>query len=208
MNWARLRARDLSAAALSSESVDYDWSEGWGENWEIVDPAREMTRSEICAQLRDWGVEFDATEQNNDELRELLYDSGEWNDEFAPIVSCYYPLPDFTGSGEKLQAALRREHNNCAVVSVEMLDGDWEYVLALTGCGMNLSWDIAEAYIIAGYLPPAWLRMPRMADVKLGPRQKAVFRAIRRGAAIRRNWIESDLRDVRTTEEYLKRNAQ
>ncbi|MFA5186593.1 MAG: hypothetical protein WC551_08975 [Patescibacteria group bacterium] len=74
----------------------------------------------------------------------------------GPMMNYFYPVP-FLGSCEDAAKALGQ---TCVCV-VELSDGTRG--LALTGGGMDLSWEIARAHVSLGFLPPAWLRLPRMA---------------------------------------------
>lgn len=48
-------------------------------------------------------------------------------------------------------------------------EDDESYALALTGGGMDLSWEIAEAFMRLGYLPPlAYCDLPNMAGMDTG----------------------------------------
>jgi len=70
-------------------------------------------------------------------------------DTAAPMMNYAYPLETSTLSDEKVLEVV--ENTNCTVVF--NLDEE-EYYLALTGCGMDLSQDIALAYILTiGYVP-------------------------------------------------------
>ncbi|MDH5523044.1 MAG: hypothetical protein OEY01_03440 [Desulfobulbaceae bacterium] len=49
--------------------------------------------------------------------------------------------------------------------------------MALAAGGMDLSWDICEAYISLGYYPPAhYCDLPRMAGRGLSPKDKATIK--------------------------------
>lgn len=85
----------------------------------------------------------------------------------GPMMSYYYPLPDgFRNWGEHpfprdeyAAADALRDVPLCVV----RIDGDG-YGLALTGGGMDLSWEIAEAFALLGYLPPVhFADLPGMA---------------------------------------------
>ena len=78
-----------------------------------------------------------------------------WSEELdAPVMHYYYPLPNFVDgplSPANGQAALW-----AAPVNVTMIWDSVEdvWALALTGGGMDYSWDICHAYILMGYAPP------------------------------------------------------
>lgn len=50
--------------------------------------------------------------------------------------------------------------------------------LALTGGGMDLSWEIAEAHLRLGYRPPQWLRLPEMGGRGRSEADQAIVRAV------------------------------
>lgn len=67
-------------------------------------------------------------------------------------MSFYYPLPEWEryGSDANETAKLLKNLPLCLVHFVE----DDTYGLALTGGGMDLSWEICEAFMVLGCLPP------------------------------------------------------
>lgn len=83
----------------------------------------------------------------------------------GPMMNYYYPLPDHADI-DPAAAALKLAHLPLCVVSFQQdgygwsdaaVDGDLPaYALALTGGGMDLSWQIAEAHMRLGYMPPAF----------------------------------------------------
>lgn len=103
-----------------------DWAD---EKWEFVGRNLEMSKK------GEWD------DDNQDGLNE---------DDFYPVMLYAYPLSDCPSD---TQIRLIHKKTNCTVVK----DTDTEeYYLALCGGGMDLSQDIALAYIIAtGYIPIA-----------------------------------------------------
>ena len=54
------------------------------------------------------------------------------------------------------------------LVNTTIVEIDGSYYLALTGCGMDMTWEIVESYINLGYYPPAhFCRLPCMAGKNL-----------------------------------------
>lgn len=94
-----------------------------------------------------WDVPMELTEEEMD------------NEEWLPMMNYMYPLPD----DFEIPDDWRDKMNNTTIVQVR--DGYYEkYYLALTGGGMDLSWEICQTYINLGYYPPAhFCRLPRMA---------------------------------------------
>ena len=71
--------------------------------------------------------------------------SDNWH-QFEPMMSYYYKLPYLKLSAQQAQTILTK-----AVLPLVVVDLDDEIVLALSDGGMDLSWEICEAYIRLGY---------------------------------------------------------
>jgi hypothetical protein len=101
---------------------------------------------------------------DEDEFNELLEVAPyQWGSE-GPMMNYWYPVNESLshyGYGfDPKEAAAKLKDLPLCVVEV-----DGEYGLALTGGGMDLSWEICEAYIALNMLPPAhFADLPRMAD--------------------------------------------
>lgn len=108
----------------------------------------------------------------------------------GPMMSYWYALyrvPDPVSLARDLAGL------PLCVVNVEGTDG-----LALTGGGMDLTWEIAEAFMIAGYLPPAdHLDLPRMAGRGESEADRRVMAAVHVAALTK---TLQALRDVLTVE--------
>lgn len=95
------------------------------------------------------------------------FDDGAFDyDPEGPMMGYYYPL-DTHGGGMYDEDELRRmaialiDLPLCLVEVEESFDTT--LALALTGGGMDLSWEIAEGFMRLGYLPPAWITdLPRI----------------------------------------------
>jgi hypothetical protein len=206
MNWSKIRVRDLSTRAIDETSRDIDWSEGWGTTWEEVNPTSEMSVAQLRGKLKDIGADF-GPDDDAATLRETLEYNGS-PDDYIPIVNAYYPLPGFRGDPERTQLALEGAYLSVALVKLYDGDGGEDYALALTGCGMDLSWDIAAAHIVCGYLPPAWLRLPSMSGDKFDAKHRTIIAALRRTAQIRIRRSRYDLQDLRSVARNLKERGK
>jgi hypothetical protein len=71
---------ELSCAAVATTPVDFDWSEGYGERWELVFPdLSEWTLQQCRAWLDDVGYDHpdpDPWKMDRDALRAFVADSG------------------------------------------------------------------------------------------------------------------------------------
>jgi len=146
--------RDLYVETASYKPVDFDFSQGYGETWEIA---------------------LDLTEEEQD------------NEEYFPMMNYMYPLPkEFEHDMERLFGQLWRSHikkvlDNTTIVYFAKSE---EYFLALTGGGMDFSWEICSSYIGLGYLPPLhFCDLPRMASKDMKDRRnRRIVKACLRSA--------------------------
>lgn len=110
-----------------------------------------------------------------------------------PMMNYWWPLPDGT-FGESHASLLAESPFSCCIVYNSDTE---EYGIALTGGGMDLSWDIAGAYVLLGFTPPASLRLPSFAGLRLDTRHRIILSAMERSYRVLSNWMASNLRDLR-----------
>ena len=119
----------------------------------------------------------------------------------GPGMNYFCPL---VGNPDPFDAATKIAHLPLCIVQI----GD-EYGLALTGGGMDMTWQIAEAYIVLGYLPPmSHTRLPMMAGMKLDKRNKEIVAACQQTNKIVKLWADAGLRDLRNTVEWMRQEAK
>lgn len=172
----RLYASDLGVTPVArdwSEGYDPDGFDGW-TYFEAVD------LDEDGARITD-GRGYIEDASDDDEQTASERRSG-------PLMSYAYPLPGY--SGDPCEDA--RELVDLPVCLVHDIDADAHY-LALTGGGMDLSWEISEAYMRLGYLPPVHFDLPGMAGRGESPRDRAIVAARRRALEITRDRAADEL---------------
>lgn len=199
------KVKDLSCAAIDAKPVDFDWSEGYGETWDIVIPqTNDWDKKQCMAWLDGENLELEDISCDEDSdisviqerIRERM---SEDSDRFVPVMNYYYPLPGLSMKPEEAQAILD-EHCSLAVV---LLNGDT--VMALTGGGMDFSWDICEAYMRLGYLPPVHFRLPKMGGESLkSAKTRWVLAGYTRSCVVARRWAENRSADIRSLRAWLK----
>lgn len=109
-------------------------------------------------------------------------------DSWSPMMNYIYPLP---GSFEVPDDVMDKL-NNTTIVCI-----DDNYYLALTGGGMDLSWEICESYINLGYYPPAhFCCLPRMAGRGTSSGDKAILAYCRESLRIKQRWDANDLNSL------------
>lgn len=178
----RPKIEHLSLAALDVHAIERDWSKGFLEHWRYV----ECPHCPECDEPTRWIAGTDLPEFDNPADPEA-YDrqhSETWEawrcintdcerfgqetepDEAGaegPMMNYSYELPCF--ELDENRAAERIAHLPLCIV----LSDDPHHeeaglpALALTGGGMDLTWEIAEAYMTLGYLPPLdYCHLPAM----------------------------------------------
>lgn len=130
---------DLEAFGLASElGIDIDFD----------DDPRDM---ELCVSRGQHGWEKLIALHG---LDPSLFE-GQEDEDWHPVMNYIYPLPYGVRTTNNWRSAMR-------CTTVVQVGG--ETYLALTGGGMDLSWEICEAYLRCGYLPPAHFarHLPKM----------------------------------------------
>jgi hypothetical protein len=183
----------LNCDSIDVKPINYDWSEGYPEKWEY----HEAVECEKCGKAI---VLSGGGEARHHEVEADTDCDGYLNSD-GPMMNYYYPLPDFKMDTD--EAAKKIVHLPLCIV--HFLETD-EYALALTGGGMDLSWEICAAFIELGYHPPVHFRLPEFAG---GPnigveRAKRVIAAMRESIQISQNWRNADMADVNRAEAYIK----
>jgi len=161
---------DLSYEMVDAKPQDFDFGEGYGERWELWQPPfGSMSKDEILKYL-EYAVGKNYMDEYKDKNKEELEDDAYelYREQEEPMMNYIYPL----GQNFRPEDDSWKKLNNTTIVEI-----DGEYYLALTGGGMDMTWQIAESYINLGYYPPAhYCRLPRMAgkDYKSEKNQRII----------------------------------
>jgi hypothetical protein len=235
---ADLNIDNLSAACIDAKPISFDWSEGYGEKWDIIQPdvsewdydrciawldnegyaydsaendyadalrdaieswQEDMTDAErdatdVAAEMDTWTrgqlMEFtdkhgidtaDADESFRDALRDVVRETMDADPYYGvPMMSYAYPLDS------RYDADAIADLPSTTVVTI-----DDEPYLALTGGGMDFSWEICESFIRLGYLPPVhFCDLPMMAGqpTEAG---KVIIAACRKSCEVMKRWIDN-----------------
>lgn len=153
----KIDVTELRTDSIDVTPEDRDWSEGWPEQWdwlrvpecpECEQPGEEVEESHV------WKCNNPACENQGAELEDDDLDEG-------PMMNYSYDLPDIYDQSD---AAKLAGLPLCIVTPGEDNWRDAQYALALTGGGMDLSWEICEAYIRLDLLPPThYCDLPKMS---------------------------------------------
>lgn len=158
---------DLYYGMLDIKPINFDWSEGYIEKWDYF--------AASCCEKCGQSITGRNGEAHNDLDRDSDCD-GHVPENDGPMMNYYYPLPEFRD--DPMEAAKKLEH--LPLVIVEFQDSG-DRALALSGGGMDLSWEICEAYMRLGYLPPVhFCDLPEMAGRGKSPRDRWIIAACQR----------------------------
>ncbi len=106
------------------------------------------------------------------------------SDEYCPMTNYAYLLPeefkkDMDGKD------IKKLVDECSGVTLVYLICLERYALALTGCGMDHSWEICEAYVNFGYLPPIhFCDLPELAGIKPDEKTQGLIDACKKSLEI------------------------
>jgi hypothetical protein len=148
-----LSIEQLRYDSVDVESVNFNFGAGFSETWEDVIPL--LLECDYCQATFDCCGPSEWVEGDDCPDCDEATDGHLQRPECSPLMNYYYSLPDYDGDPEADQALLWLSSAN--VVLVKILggeDAEDTYALALSGGGMDFSWDICLAYILLGYAPP------------------------------------------------------
>lgn len=168
MNTEDIDITTLRQDALGVRPVRRDWSEGYGESWDFI----EVPVCDLCGEIARWDADAEEWRCPEHETYELWPGA-------SPMVSYAYSLPSLGDARDEYDAADRIHDLPLCVVRWD--DGSWE--LALTSSGMDMTWEIAEAYMRLGFLPPfEFCNLPAMADRGESERDRKIIEVCRTAA--------------------------
>ena len=159
----------LYADCVDVKPRNFDFSEGYGETW---------------------NVPLDLTEEEMD------------NEDSMPMMNYIYPLPDSFAEdmekrfGKDWPKKIKNSLDVTTIVEIgrtgQKYYDDSEYFMALTGGGMDLSWEICESYMNIGYYPPAhFCNLPIMAGRGEDKKDKETIAACMKSLELQTGWRSS-----------------
>jgi len=145
----------------------------------------------------DWGIPFERTDKEME------------NDEFFPTMNYRYPVPDLDRKSHSNNKIKKAVDEAGSLTLVEDLKSG-EKFLALTGGGMDLSWDIVKGYINLGFTPPVHFcrDLPEMSGMKLSMENEGAILGCRRSLEAQSGWNESGLKKLDDLEKTLRANLK
>jgi hypothetical protein len=188
----RTAVKDLRAGSIEATPINVeDWAEilanaGEGTNtfWEAV------TCSE-CEQVIV--LEGGSAGERHDDRDNEADCPGYFSTAEGPMMNYWYAVDLSKMDNDPEEAARLIADLPLCVVQV-----DGAYGLALTGGGMDLSWEICEAYTRLGQLPPVhFCDLPRMAGRGDSAGDRYIVAACRESLRVQMKWAANKLRNLR-----------
>lgn len=185
---------NLNCSFVNSTPVDADWAALKGEDFDGW-RAFEAFTCDCCGRVvvatdagevecREALPEIDVIDDDGEpdtvvnECTGTLYPNG-------PVMDYYYPIQFDQDSEEAAKLLI-----NLPVCIVEFDNG--KTGLGLTGGGMDLSWEICEAYILLGCLPPLhFSNLPQRGDRGTSARDLEIVAACVRSCQVAEGWAKS-----------------
>jgi hypothetical protein len=189
---------DLSCESVDTKPIDYSWSpkrydhEESGEGW----TSREGCRCDACGE-----VLVLAPGMGNESHRDVDGSKCEGHVPTAegPMMNYFYPLSGLTDDDAAKLA------DTCLCVAI--IDG--ETGLALTGGGMDLSWEICEAFMLLGHLPPFhFCDLPRMSGKGVNARDRWIVSGALKSCEVAASWATSRADRVRDMVRRARKEAK
>ena len=176
--------KDLYYGMTDVKPVNYDWISGYPEKWDYF----AASRCEECGDI----VVGRGGEKHCD-LEDKCECTGYVPLNEGPMMSYYYSLPGFDMSCDDAAKLLV----DLPLVVVEFQDSG-DKALALSGGGMDLSWEICEGFMLLGYLPPIHFSdLPEMADRGQSAKDRWIIAGCRRSLQVAKHRAGLSLRRLR-----------
>jgi hypothetical protein len=177
---------DLSCDHILSHPIPYDWTAWHGDDSE----ERPWSSAEVvaCPNCTRFVVAVDGViEEHNVDAGDGDCETCDGSNEpcqeaEGPMMSYWYPC---TFPDDMIEAARALGINTVCAVTVDGKEG-----LALTGGGMDLSWEICAAFVTMGCLPPMHFAsdLPMMGGIRLDPGNLLTLAAAQRSCEVAASW--------------------
>ena len=130
-----------------------------------------------------------------EQFRQEVDEYGDGDD--GPMMNYYYLLPSKrSGSSDSYDRSDAAKLDGLPLVIVNFHEGPHagEQALALSGGGMDLSWEICEAFMRLGFLPPAkFADLPAMAGYPRNARHRWIIDGCRRTFTVQAGFADRSI---------------
>ncbi|VGO13899.1 hypothetical protein PDESU_02456 [Pontiella desulfatans] len=139
-----------------------------------------------CELIDSKPQDFDFSEGYMEHWEVPLVTSEEDEDRYMPMMNYMYPLGESFEVPDDFRAKL---------VNTTIIQMDDEYYLALTGGGMDMTWEICESFINLGYYPPVhFCRLPAMCGRGSRKFDRHIIAVCNESIRILIKWLEGRLK--------------
>jgi hypothetical protein len=186
----------LSCDSIDSTPRDIDWREAYGEYGEgyTVFEAVECSECGETILANGHGEERHNDIEYESECEGYVVSEG-------PLMNYWYPVD----IDDVEQAALDISHLPLCVVQFE----NGETGIALTGAGMDFTWEICAAFIALGKLPPThFCDLPRMAGQERSSSWRDIVAACKKSLDIQSRWFAGRLSQLTDLEADLEKRSK
>jgi hypothetical protein len=199
--------KDLRTDGIEAKSQDFDWQDNPAEDigddktgtpWSFVEAVECETCGGVVVLDNGGGNEEHKDVQHEDDDGERITCEGYVSLAEGPMMSYWYPV----GISDVHDAARAIADLPLCVVTVGGQTG-----LALTGGGMDLSWEICEAFIRIGQLPPSsFSDLPGMAGRGTSPRDRYIMRACLKTFDVQIQWLKNGRKAIADKRAFVARH--
>ena len=189
----------LYCDAIHAVPKNFNFSQGYGETWNPVYPDLEdLEPGEVQDFAEDYGIEWNESYGRVHCIIEAIQENDP--DFCCPMMNSIYPIPGYSGDPSEDQVKVLNSGSLCLV------EVEGEVYLALTGGGMDFSWEICAAYIALGYSPPLHFSdLPRMAGKPSNQRDQEVIEGCLNSYTVAGMWADNGKTNLdKLREEYKK----
>jgi len=179
--------KQLYSDNVDSKPINYDFSEGYSEKWDYWEASRCSECNKIIAGC------------HGEEQHKYIDDKSKcegYIEAEGPMMNYCYPVSLYSfGNDPELASKAITDLPLCIVHFEE--DEDNKYYLALTGGGMDLSWEICEAYMRLGQIPPMhFCSLPGIAGRGQSAKDRWIIAGCRRSAKVMINTAKYTMRKL------------
>lgn len=172
------------------EIVNVDWQDAMGDD------------AFVDAFLKDSSI-LTMDDEDAEDLFEEWFSNTYGDGEPEPVGSAWWPVTK-RGIATEVAKDLLLHSNNCALL---YNTDTQEYGLVLTGGGMDLSWDIAQAYVLCGQRPPVALSLPNFAGEGWDQEKANTFAALTSANKGMLGRIQANLERLEEVSIYLSKQG-
>jgi hypothetical protein len=199
--------KGMSCEAIDTKPIDYTWDgktcdlDETGEGWTFWEATRCETCKAIIVGRGNVGGEKHrhCAGASDDTEDDACTCDGYVSETEGPMMSYFYPL----AIDDAEEAARKLVDLPVCVVSV-----DGKHGLALTGGGMDLSWEICEAHMLLGCLPPVhFADLPGIVGRGTSARDRWIVAGCLKACAVSARWAKDRASRIRAMVDRARKDA-